>query len=151
VRTFATIAALSFALAGCEPSLSVLMAPMEPTQASIAAHRRALTETEKDLISAAVMGKLVDKRHKDFRWPALVVRSQNGATDYCGEVSGDDVVGEYDITNANANFRDYYARLFFDRRGALTKVNIEGVGRIRNDNLPTAIDSICIQDGYVVR
>jgi len=41
--------------------------------------------------------------------------------DYCGQVSGDDVVGEYNIRDAKAEFRDYYAQLTFDRGGKLAK------------------------------
>jgi hypothetical protein len=148
VKKLATVAILSLALSGCAASVSALLLPREPTRESLAARRRQLTDGEKDAISDAVMRKLGDTRHRDFRWPRLVVRSHNSVTDYCGLVSGDDIVGEYNITDANSNFRDYYAQLTFDRRGALAKVNVMSIGHTANDNIPTAIDATCLQDGY---
>jgi hypothetical protein len=150
VRRFATVLALSLPLAGCGADFSALFLPMEPTRESIAAPRRELTAAEKEAISDAVMRKLADPRHRDFKWLPLVVRRHDGATEFCGLVSGDDLVGEYGVTDADGNFRDYYARLIFDRRHALTKVDVVAIGHTRNDNIPTAVDSICIQDGYDV-
>ena len=145
---FALVSTLSFALAGCGPSLSILLAPREPTRESIAAPRRALTLTEQDAISAAVMAKLGDSPHRDFKWQRLVIRSHDQTTDYCGLVSGDDVVGEYGMQSAAANFRDFLAHLTFDRRGMLSKVEIVAIGNTANDNVPTMVDPICLRDGY---
>ena len=141
---------MSLALAGCGADVSALLAPMEPTRESIAAPRRELTADEKDAISAAVMRKLGDSSHRDFKWFPLVVRSHDRVTDFCGLVSGDDLVGEYGVTDANANFRDYYAQLTFARPRALSNVKIIAIGRTRNDNIPTMVDSICMQGGYNV-
>ena len=146
----ALVPILSFALVGCGPSLSVLLSPREPTRESIAAPRRQLTDTEKDAISAVVMRKLGDSPHRDFKWPPLVVRSHNQMTDYCALVSGDYVVGEYDIHDANANFRDFLARLTFDHRGILSKIEIVSIGNTQNDNIPTMVDPICLRDGYEI-
>jgi hypothetical protein len=123
---------------------------MEPTRESIAAPRRQLTEAEKDTISQAVMLKLGDSAHRDFKWFPLVIRSHDQLVDYCGLVSGEYVVGEYNIQNYDAEFREYYAQLTIDRRGSLSKVNIVSIGNSRSENIPTRIDSICIQDGYNV-
>jgi hypothetical protein len=142
----AVILSSFLALAGCDNP--VLFAPMEPTQESIAAPRRPLSDAEKEAISAAVVGKLGDERRRDFKWLPLVVRSHRGATDYCGLVTSDIIVGEYDIHDANALWRDYHARLTFDRRGALANVAVVAVGKSRYENIPTLVDSICLQNGY---
>jgi hypothetical protein len=150
VWKLALVPALSLALVGCGPSLSVLLAPREPTREAIAAPRRALTAAEQEAISAAVMIKLGDSPRRDFKWLRLVVRPHNQMTDYCALVSGDYVVGEYDIRNASANFRDFLARLTFDRRGTLSKVDVVSIGNTANDSIPTMVDAICLQDGYDV-
>jgi hypothetical protein len=136
----------SLALAGC--GNPALLAPMEPRRESIAAPRRPLNDTEKEAISDAVMRKLGAQPRRDFKWFPLVVRTHGGVTDYCGLVSGDDVVGEYDITDANAELRDYDAQLTFDRRGTLSKVDVVAIGKSRSKHIPTMVDSICMQDGY---
>jgi hypothetical protein len=150
MRRLAIVAALPLALAGCAADTSALLAPMEPTRESVAAHRRELTADEKDVISAAVMRKLGDTSQRDFKWFPLVVRSHNDVTDFCGLVSGDNVVGEYGITDGNANFRDYYAQLTFAGHGALSNVKIVAIGVTRSDNIPTSVDSTCMQGGYNV-
>jgi hypothetical protein len=136
----------SLALAGC--GNPALLAPMEPTRESIAAPRRQLNDTEKEAISAAVMGKLGEQPGRDFKWLPLVVRTHGRATDYCGLVSGDYVVGEYNIIDANAELRDYYAQLTFDRHGKLSNVDVVAIGESRSKHIPTMVDSICMQDGY---
>jgi hypothetical protein len=136
----------SLALAGC--GNPALLAPMEPTRESIAAPRRQLNDTEKEAISAAVMGKLGEQPRRDFKWLPLVVRTHGRATDYCGLVSGDYVVGEYNIIDANAELRDYYAQLTFDRHGKLSNVDVVAIGESRSKHIPTMVDSICMQDGY---
>jgi hypothetical protein len=135
------------ALAGCEPS--TLFLPMQPTREALAAPQRSLSDTEKEAISAAVMGRLGEPR-RDFKWLPLVVRPRGGAVDYCGLVSGEYLVGEYDITNANAELRDYYAKLTFDRGGKLANVNAVAIGKTRSAHIPTQVDSICLQDGYFI-
>jgi hypothetical protein len=147
VRNFAIISALPFALTGCELDISPLLLPMEPTRESIAAPRRELTDAEKEAISESVMVKLGGSHHRDFKWFPLVIRSHDHFVDFCGLVSGDDIVGEYDIHDYNAEFRKFYAQLKFER-GTLSKVNVISIGRSMSDNIPTAVDSICIQDGY---
>jgi len=144
----APIVVASLALAGC--GNPALFAPMQPTRESLAAPRRPLNEAEKAAISAAVMNKLGEQPRRDFTWPPLVVGSHGGATDYCGLVSGDYLVGEYNITDANAELRDFYARLTFDRRGALSNIAIVAIGKSRSKHIPTMVDSICTQDGYNV-
>jgi len=136
----------SLALAGC--GNPALLAPMEPTRESIAAPRRQLNDTEKEAISAAVMGKLGEQPRRHFKWLPLVVRTHGRATDYCGLVSGDYVVGEYNIIDANAELRDYYAQLTFDRHGKLSNVDVVAIGESRSKHIPTMVDSICMQDGY---
>ena len=136
----------SVALAGC--GNPALFAPMQPTREAIAAPQRRLSDAEKEAISAAVMHKLGEQPNRDFKWLPLVVRSHGGVTDYCGLVGGDYIVGEYNITDANAELRDYYAQLTFARGGALTNVNIVAIGESRNAHIPTKVDSTCLQDGY---
>ncbi|MGA2496051.1 MAG: hypothetical protein ABSF67_24540 [Roseiarcus sp.] len=136
----------SLALAGC--GNPALFAPMEPTRALLAAARRSLSDTEKDAISAAVMGKLGEQPRRDFEWLPLVVRTHGRVIDYCGLVSGAYVVGEYDIHDANAELRDFYAQLTFDGRGKLSNVNVVAIGKSRRESIPTMVDSICIQGGY---
>lgn len=138
----------SLALAGC--GNPALFAPMQPTRASLAAPRRSLSDAEKEAISAAVMGKLGEQPHRDFKWLPLVVRAHGGGTDYCGLVSGEYIVGEYNITDANAEFRDYHAQLTFDARGRLTNVNVVAIGKSRSEHIPTMVDLICVQDGYAI-
>jgi len=135
----------ALALAGCDPAV---LAPMEPTRESIAASRRPLDDTEKEAISAAVMRKLGEQPHRDFKWLPLVVRTHDGATDYCGLVSGDFLAGEYNITDASAEQRDYYARLTFDRGGKLSNVDVVAIGESRSKHIPAMVDSICMQAGY---
>jgi len=148
MRIAALALASAFVLAGCEDA--ALFLPMEPTRDALAAPQRPLTADEKDAIADAVSQKLGDSSHRDFNWFPLVEKPHDGVVDYCGEVSGDYVVGEYNILNAKAEFRDYYARLSFDRGGRLAKVDVVAIGRSKSDNVPTKIDSICRQDGYFV-
>jgi len=143
------ILASSLALAGCDDA--DLFAPMEPTREALAAPRRQLNDTEKDAISEAVMRALGDQLHREFKWLPLVVRTNGRAIDYCGLVSGEYVPGEYNITDANAEYRDYYAQLMFDRGGALSKVDVVAVGDSLGKNVPTKVESTCMQDGYPVR
>jgi hypothetical protein len=149
MRKFVLGLASCLALAGCDDA--ALFLPMTPTRASIAAPRRQLTNDEKDAISDAVLRKLGDQSHRDFTWFPLVVRPQDGVVDYCGQVSGDDVVGEYNIRDAKAEFRDYYAQLTFDRGGKLAKVDVVALGEKKSRSIPTQVDSTCLQDGYNVR
>ena len=149
MRKRAIVLTSCFALANC--GNPALLAPMEPTRESIAAPRRQLNDTEKEAISAAVMRKLGEQPSRDFKWLPLVLRTNGRATDYCGLVSGDYLVGEYNITDANAEWRDYHAQLTFDRGGKLTTVAVVAVGRSRSDNIPTTVNSICMQDGYNIR
>ncbi len=148
MRKSAIVLTSSLALAAC--GNSALLAPMQPTRESIAAPRRLLNDAEKETISAAVIGKLGEQPHRDFKWLPLVVRNRGGVTDYCGQVGGDYVAGEYDIRDVNAEFRDYYAQLTFDRRGKLSKVAVVAIGKSRSKAIPTMVDSICMQDGYDV-
>jgi len=148
MRKCAIVLMSSLALAGCGDS--ALFAPMEPTRESLAAARRSLNDTEKDAISAAVTRKLGERPRRDFKWLPLVVRTHDRVTDYCGLVSGDSVVGEYNIHDANAEFRDYYAQLTLDRRGKLSNVNVVAIGNSRSKAIPTTVDSICMQGGYNV-
>ncbi len=146
MRKCAIVLTSSLAFAGC--GNPALLAPMEPTRESIAAARRPLNDTEKEAISAAVMRQLGEQPRRDFTWFPLVVRTHGGVTDYCGLVSGDYLVGEYNITDANAELRDYRAQLTFDRRGNLSNVNVVAIGKSRSRHIPTMVDSICMQDGY---
>lgn len=150
MRNVAIILAVSFALAGCEQNFSALLLPSEPTRESIAAPRRELTGAEKEAISEAVMLKLGNSSCRDFKWFPLVVRPHDHVIGFCGLVGGIYVAGEYGIQDVNAEFRDYYAQLTFDRRGTLSKVDVVSVGKRRSENIPTVVDSICIQDGYNV-
>jgi hypothetical protein len=143
MRTFAVVLACSFALAGCNPPLSNLLLPMEPTREAIAAPRRQLTAAEKDSVSQAVTLKMGASDHREFQWPPLVVRAHGHATDYCGQVSRDDP------GNGQVVFRQYYAKLSFDRRGTLLKVDVLSIDDLNSNGIPTTIDSICRQDGYM--
>ena len=143
MRKLAAIALLSLPLAACEPTGSSIFLPMEPTQASIDARRRDLTDAEKDAITDAVMEKLQDKTHRDFRWAPLVLKSRDHLTVYCGLVS------ELELwPQTHESFRRYYAQLSFDRRGTLSNVDVVSVDEPGVRALPTVADSICIQGGY---
>lgn len=142
MRKIAIVATLSLGLAGCEPSVSNLLLPMEPTQDSIGAPRRALTDDEKETISDAVALKMKEANRREFKWAPLVVRSHDQATDYCGLVSGNDRDDHY------AGFSKYYAHLKFDNHGKLIKVDVQAIDKSGSDELPTKVDSICVQDGY---
>jgi len=149
LRKCAFVLASSLALAGCGDA--DLFAPMEPTREAIAAPWRPLNDAEKEMISTAVLRELGDQPHRDFKWLPLVVRTRGDAIDYCGLVSGDYLPGEYNITDAKAEYRDYYARLTFDRRGTLSNVAVVAIGDSRSKQIPTKIESICMQDGYAIR
>jgi hypothetical protein len=143
------VLAASLAVAGCADA--DLFAPMEQTPEALAAPRRQLSDSEKDAISQAVLRVLGDQPHRDFGWLPLVVKTGGGATDYCGLVSGDYIPGEYNITNANGEYRDYYAQLTFDGGGALSKVNVVAIGDSMGKNVPTKVESTCMQSGYLIR
>lgn len=140
----AIVLALSVSLAGCEPTVSPLLLPMEPSEESSVAPRRELTDAEKDMISDAVTLKLKEASHREFKWAPLVVRSHDQVTDFCGLVSGNDIDGDY------SGFSKYYARLTFDGSGKLSKVDVRMIAKSKLDQLPTELDSICMGDGYGV-
>jgi hypothetical protein len=142
MRKLAAIAMLSLPLTACEPTGSSIFLPMEPTQASIDARRRELTEAEKEAISDAVMQKLQDTTHRDFRWAPLILRSHDHVMDYCGLVS------ELELGQIHESFRRYYAQLNFDRRGKLSNVDVVSIDGSAPTALPSTADSICIQAGY---
>jgi hypothetical protein len=125
-------------LAGCE---SNLLLPMEPTPESVTAPRRALTEAEKETISDAVSLEIKDTHPSDFIWPHLVVRTHDGTMDYCGAVK---TIG----TGGRLETHKYYAQVAFDRSSKITKVDLKSVATDKGDNLPTTVDSVCMQDGY---
>ena len=144
MRKLALIALLSLPLAASEATASSLFLPMEPTQASIDARRRELTEAEKETIGDAVLHKLGDT-NRSFRWGPLVLQSHDHLTDYCG------LVGEYVLApQLHEIFRRYYAQLSFDRHGKLASVDVVSIDDPRVEALPTEADSICIQGGYHV-
>jgi len=143
MRKLAAIALLSLPLAACEPTGSSIFLPMEPTQASIDARRRELTDVEKEAISDAVMAKLQDTARRNFQWAPLVLKSHDHLIDYCG------LVGEFELTpQLHEIFRRYYAQLSFDRRGQLANVDVVSIDNPKVEALPTVADSICIQGGY---
>ncbi len=144
MRKIAVVLACSFVLAGYDdPPFSNLFLPMEPTPASIAAPRRQLTEVEKELVSKAVALKLEKADHREFQWAPLVLRGHDHAADYCGMVSRDNP------NNGQTVFRQYYAKLTFDRRGTLLKVDVVSIDDIHSNGIPTTIDLKCRQDGYM--
>ena len=140
MKKIGMVLAASISLAGCEATVSPLLMPMEPDEKSIAAPRRELTESEKDTISDAVTAKLAAANHREFKWAPLVLASHDHVTDFCGLVSGNDVDGDY------RGFSKYYAWLTFD--GKLSKVDVRMIAKSKPNELPTAVDSICMQDGY---
>jgi hypothetical protein len=143
MRKFAVVLAFSFTLAGCDPPLSNLALPMEPTGASIAAPRRQLTAAEKETVSEAVKLKLGASDRRQFQWPPIVLRAHGHATDYCGLVSREDP------GNGQVVFRQYYAKLTFDRRKTLSKVDVMSIDDVTSNGIPTTIDSLCRQDDYM--
>jgi hypothetical protein len=143
MRKFAAILAALFSLAACEPTGSSIFLPMEPTQGSIDARRRELTDPEKEAISDAVMAKLQDTTHRNFRWEKLILRLHDRVMDYCALVS------ELDLREKHEGYRRFYAQLSFDRRGKLANVDVVSIdGPAGLLPLPTTADSICIQGGY---
>jgi hypothetical protein len=141
MRKIGTVLAFCLAVAGCDPPLSNLLLPMEPTRESIAAPRRALTSSEKDSISEAVTLKIGNSDHRDFRWAPLVVRSHGPETDYCGLVSRTDPAGLREV------FSKYLAKLHFSQ-GALSKVDVISIDKLDSTGIPPIADSVGIQDGY---
>jgi len=125
-------------LAGCE---SNLLLPMEPSPESVTAPRRALTEAEKETISDAVSNEIKDAHPPDFIWPLLVVRTQDGVTDYCGAVKTTGVAGRLE-------YNKYHAQIRFDGLGKIAKVDLKSVAKDKGDNIPSTVDSLCMQDGY---
>jgi hypothetical protein len=126
-------------LAGCE---SNLLLPMEPTPESVTAPRRALTEAEKETISDAVLVEIKDAHPPDFIWPHLVVRTRDGVTDYCGAVKTTGFAGR-------PEYNKYYVQIRFDG-GKIAKVDVKSVVEDKGENIPTTVDSLCMQDGYSV-
>jgi hypothetical protein len=124
-------------LAGCE---SNLLLPMEPTPESVDSPRRALTETEKETISDAVLLQIKDAHPADFDWPRLVVRTHDGVTDYCGAVKTTGFAGRPENNK-------FYAQIRFDG-GKIAKVDVKSVVKDKSDNIPSTVDSLCMQDGY---
>jgi hypothetical protein len=125
-------------LAGCE---SNLLLPMEPTPESVTAPRRALTEAEKETISDAVLLAIKDAHPPDFIWLRLVARTHDGVTDYCGEVKTTGFAGRLE-------YNKFYAQIRFDG-GTIAKVDVKSVVKDKGENLPTTVDSLCLQDGYI--
>jgi hypothetical protein len=140
MRRIAIVLAAAFPLAGCE---SNLLLPMEPTAESAAASRRALTEAEKLAISDAVSLDVKDARPQDFVWPPLVVGTRGGVGDYCGVVRTTGEAGRIE-------YHKYHAQIRFDGSGKIAKVDLQAVVKDKGDNVPTRVDSVCMQDGYSV-
>jgi hypothetical protein len=137
-RTFAILLASSL-LTGCMSTL-----PMEPTRESAAAPRRPLTEAEKQAISEAVSLKTEVQGNDAFIWTPLVVRTRDRATDFCG------IVRNPSGFAGKPSYSKYLARINFDRAGKLSNVDVVSIINIKDDNIPTSVDSICIQDGYLL-
>jgi hypothetical protein len=142
MRKTAAIALLSLLLAACEPTGSSIFLPMEPTQASIDARRRELTDAEKEAISDAVRLKLQDPAQREFRWAKLILRSHDRVTDYCGLVS------ELDFSERHESFGRFLAQLAFDSHGTFLSVNVISIETVPSHPLPSSADSLCIRDGY---
>lgn len=140
-RNFAIILASSL-LTGC---MSNLLLPMEPTAESAAAPRRALTEAEKHTISEAVSLKTEVQGSDAFIWAPLVVRTRDRATDFCG------IVRSPNGFAGKPSYSKYLARLHFGRTGKLSNVDVVSIINIKDDNIPTSVDSICVRDGYVLQ
>ena len=124
--------------------MSDLLLPMEPTAESAAAPRRALTEAEKQTISEAVSLKTVVQGSDAFIWAPLVVRTQDRATDFCG------IVRSPNGFAGRPSYSKYLARLHFGRTGKLSNVDVVSIINIKDDNIPTSVDSVCVRDGYVL-
>ena len=151
MRRSAVVLTFSFALAGCEPTTSNLMAPMEPTRESVAAPRRDLTQAEKDAVAEAVTAKLGPSSHPEFKWMKLIVRTHDRVVDYCGLVTPNDTSGDdndYSDANASKRQKKFYAWLSFDGREQLKNVDVRSIAKYRENDPPTEVNSICIQDGY---
>jgi hypothetical protein len=138
MRKFAFVLVSVLWLAGCE---SNLLLPMEPTSESVTAPRRALTEAEKEIISDAVSLEIKDAHPPDYVWPHLVVRTHDGVTDYCGAVKTTGFAAHPELTK-------FYAQIRFDGSGKIAKVDVKSVVVDKGENMPTSVDSLCVQDGY---
>jgi hypothetical protein len=141
MRNIVIACALSVVLAGCEPSVSTLFLPMEPSRESIAARRRELTAAEKELISEAVSVKMKGTIARDFKWAPLVLGSRDTVDDYCGLVSGNDADGGF------TGYSKFFAELTFANDGKLAKADVRSIAKSLPE-YPTALDSLCVQDGY---
>ncbi len=142
MRKIAILLAGALSLAGCESDLSNLVLPMEPSPESIAAPRRALTDKEQETIFNAVSVEVKDPSPQDFVWAPLVIRAHDGVTDYCGIVkknSGDP---------RDPGVTKFYSQIRFDSRGQIARVDVKSVAKNADNNVPTAVDSICMLDGY---
>lgn len=133
-------------LSGC---FEALLMPMEPSPAALAAPRRALTPAETKAIADAVLARMdipeAEKKNPDavkFAFPRLILRSHDGVTDYCGVVNEKDASGDF-VGN-----HWFYARLVFDRAGKLKQVEPPTIVEPKY-LYPTAVDSVCIQGGYI--
>ena len=142
----ASVLVLGGSLSGC---VEALLMPMEPSPASVAAPRRALTPQERKTISDAVLAKLnipdAEKKNPDavkFGLPNLVVRSHDGVTDYCG------FVNKKDSSGAFVGNHWFYAKLTFNSSGKPINVDVPIIVEPKY-LYPTVLDSICTQDGYL--
>ena len=116
--------------------MSDLLLPMEPTAESAAAPRRVLTEAEKQTISEAVSLKTEVQGSDPFIWAPLVVRTHDKATDFCG------IVRNPNGFAGKPSYSKYLARLHFDRTGKLSNVDVVSITNIKDDNIPTSVDSV---------
>ena len=140
-QIFAIILASSL-LTGC---MSNLLLPMEPTAESAAAPRRVLTEAEKQTISEAVSLKTQVQGTDAFTWAPLVVRTHDRAIDFCG------IVRNPTGFAGRPSYSKYLSRLRFDSAGKLSNVSVVSIIKLKDDNIPTSLDFICIQDGYILQ
>jgi hypothetical protein len=115
---------------------------MEPTQDSVTARRRPLTDDEKQVISDAVTTKVKGRAPRDFIWAPLVMSPHDGVVGYCGLVQGSDVEEDY------AGYSKYYARISLAKNGKMGKVDVMAMIKNKADHFPTTVDSQCAQDGY---
>ena len=120
------------------------LAIIRPAPGVLSAARRALTQTERDIIARAVGSSLGDSGAK-FIWMPLIVLSCDGFTDYCGLVDSKELPG------AHNGFTKFYVQLRFehaDPRSQLDQVCLCAIANPFNEISEEGVDLLCRRSGY---
>lgn len=110
-----------------------------PSEKALAAPRRDLTDAEKKTILAALTATSMDPTPAGVDWPALILLSRDGTSDYCGTFGdGKDKIA-------------FYAQLAFpnaDPRESLSRVAFIAVAMPEDLRPRHVVGTVCLRYGY---